>query len=66
MNNRYNDKDGQLDIKPVNIEMVDQSLVDYFDKRLKLFVQANSRRKRKNKSFICIGRKSFYGKKIRV
>jgi hypothetical protein len=43
MNNRYDDKHGEIEIKPVTIETVDQALTDYFDKRLKLYIQTNSR-----------------------
>jgi hypothetical protein len=33
-NNAYNDAKGSYSIKPVTLEVVDQAIVDYFDKRL--------------------------------
>lgn len=34
VNNKYSDKKGRYEIKPTTIETVDQSVFDYFDKRL--------------------------------
>lgn len=42
MNNRYNDKEGRIPVKEVTIETVDQAFFDYFDKRLKLFADSPS------------------------
>lgn len=39
-NNFYSDKQGRYEIKTVTIETVDQSVIDYFDKKLNIHVDA--------------------------
>ncbi len=46
MNNKYNDKKGRYDIKPVTIESVDQAVFDYFDKSLAIQVDVERGRKK--------------------
>jgi len=46
MNNRYNDKKGRYEIKPVTIETVDQAVFDYFDKVLDLRVDVQRGREK--------------------
>lgn len=47
MNNSYSDKKGRYSIKPVTIKTVDQSCVDYFDKRLNIHVETGTEKRTK-------------------
>lgn len=47
MNNSYNDKSGRYSIKPVTIKTVDQSCIDYFDKRLNIHVDSGTDKRSK-------------------
>lgn len=47
MNNRYSDKKGRYEIKPVTIKTVDQAAVDYFDKRLNIHVETGTEKRTK-------------------
>lgn len=46
MNNYWLDKQGEIPIKEVTIQVVDQALFDFFDKYLKLYVNSPIGRKK--------------------
>jgi len=46
MNNKYNDKKGRYEIRPITIETVDRAIFDYYDKKLSLTVDAQNERRK--------------------
>src|SRR5579859_6189241 len=46
MNNKYKDKRGRYEFKPVTVETVDQAVKDYFDKKLNAHVETPNGRKK--------------------
>jgi hypothetical protein len=45
-NNRYGDKKGRIEVKPVTIETVDRAMRDYFAKKLAISVKTDTDRKK--------------------